>query len=72
MGLLIVFFLTGGKGILHQRTDGHGPYSTRNRRDERAFGSHLVELHVAIQTETAMSAVTKSGCPMAAMMMSAS
>ena len=32
--LLIVFFLAGSQRVLHQRTDGHRTYATRNGGDE--------------------------------------
>ena len=53
--LLIVFLLAGGEGVLHQRTDGHGADTSGNRCDERALRSHLIELHVAIQAESALA-----------------
>ena len=52
-GLLIEFFLSGRQCVLHQHTDGHWAYAAGYGGDVGTFGSHLVELHVAVQAEAA-------------------
>ena len=38
---------SGVEGVEQQAGHGHGAYAARHRRDGRALGGHLVELHVA-------------------------
>ena len=53
--LFIIFLFPGSEGVLHQRADGHRPYTTWNRRDKAALGTNLIKLHIAVQTEATLA-----------------
>ena len=51
---LIYFMLCCEQGVLHQCADGHWTYAAWNRGDEAAKWSHFVEIHIAVEFESAL------------------
>ena len=51
---LIYFVLCCEQGVLHQCADGHWTYAARNWGDEAAKWSHFVEIHIAVEFESAL------------------
>lgn len=51
---LIYFVLCCEQGVLHQCADGHRTYAAWNWGDEAAKWSHFVEIHIAVEFESAL------------------
>ena len=50
--LFIDSLFTGQQCILHERYNGHGTHTTRNRSYKSAFGCNFIKPHVTRQLES--------------------